>query len=131
MLKVPCELKAYWDQRLKESGFKDIEIEINGERLLEKSANPHLKTAAVISDSKIAYYRAVSRKTSIHEFASELERQIMIAYSEGVSQAEIKRRMEDIGIKMHRETLYEMIYQYLGLWGIKPYYKKWAPKRKP
>ena len=126
------ELKAYWDQKLKDSGLEDIEEEdARGERILKRSApNPLAINPEVIKEAKIDFYRAISRKCTLQQFSNELEEQIMLAYSEGISQAEIKRRMENLGIKMHRETLYEIIYQYLGKWGLKPYYKKWAKKKR-
>lgn len=132
MAKPSERMKRIWEKKLLDSGFEDIEKEINGERVLRDGSAPsaYRSEKEQTREAKLAFYRMVSRKVSITSFPNNLEEQIMSAYAEGVTQADIKRQLEGLGIKMHRETLYEIIYQYLGKWSLKPYYKKWSPKRK-
>jgi len=117
------QLKATWKKKLKESGFEDIEEEKNGVWHLKQHSQGALKRYDenhITQQAKSIFYETLSIRIGETSFPNELEEQIMMAYSEGITQAEIKRRMMRLGIKRHRETIYKIIYKYLRQWGLKP-----------
>ena len=112
------QLLAEWNQKLYESGFRDVEDEKFGERILKKSgsARRYEKLDIITREAKFEYFRRL--QTLVHEthFDNEFERQVMALYAQGVSQAMIKRVMK---IEGHRCKVYYPIYRWLKTWGLK------------
>lgn len=107
-----------WNKKLLSSGFKDIETMDNGEPILKRfdsySRDKNLNT--ITRETDIEYYERVAQLISKTEFNNEQERQIMVLYSEGISQVEIRRILN---IEGHRCKVYNPLYKWLTLWGLK------------
>lgn len=121
-------LQKEWQKKLKDSGFKDIEL-TNGE--LRKSGTEHrfMQASPLEREAKATYFEIVNEKlvqtmgspnpsqTQMY-FCSDfthLELQVMELHADGYSQAEIARRL---GIR-GRSPIYRALYKWLKLWGLK------------
>jgi len=107
-----------WNRKLSDSGFCDIEEMRGGQLQLKKSGTEmrFKRMDTVRREAKAAYFDLVGEKLTQTPIENETERQVLYFYAEGVSQADIKRRM---GIEGHRCKVYRPIYKWLKHWGIK------------
>lgn len=114
------QLLAEWNRKLAESGFKDIEnTGSNGEALPilpTGTMRRYSQLTEIERDAKSIYFREISDRIIETVFKSDLEFQILTLYSEGISQAEIKRKLK---IRGHRCKIYYPIYKWLKKWGLK------------
>lgn len=117
MTKPSAELKSIWNKKLAESGFIDIEEEIKGERVLKQRASNCYRSSNLVEKSaKLQYFLMIGNNINKTKFTNETEKKILLAYSEGVKRAVIEK-----SVNIERRTIYDIIYKYLRLWGMKPY----------
>lgn len=107
-----------WNKKLEESGFIDDEYTNKGERELKKTGtqNRYKKLDQIDRESRFDYFWVVRDRVNKTLFPNHLEKEIMRLYGEGVSQADIKKRL---GIRGHRCKVYRTLYRWLKRWGLK------------
>lgn len=134
------QLRAEWDRRLKESGFVDIEIEIDGERFIRsKSFNegPHQRKYGtqpeVVRDSKAEYFRLLLQCFSNElNFADDSDRLIMELTTDGKSITDISKQLRTNNMRKHnRDTIRYIRRRYENRWGIKLWPQHQMTSRKP
>lgn len=108
-------LSIEWNKKLEESGFKDSETEIKGERRLkQRSTNSFNKGSDFERETRLEYYCFLGYLAHNTIFQNELEQKIMISLSEGATHKEIS---EEIG--RHRHYVEFIIKRWQTNWGIK------------
>lgn len=126
MTKPSPELKKEWDKKLKDSGFKDIEVEVNGNRCLRQRAIPSLsKAARETFKQKAEYYLTISKKFVRQKFPNDLELMVMNHHADGKKIKEIQELLLDYGFKKHRTTITFIIRRWQKRWRL----KNWTPKQ--
>lgn len=109
------ELESQWEQKLTESGFKDIEKRIGEERRFKQSINVHPRDR---HRKKQAYFDLLAECFSREIF---LDYKIMQDYISGKRRVEILKELHALGIQIHYETIRCIIRRYEYKWGIKNY----------
>lgn len=109
---VDPKLKAYWYQRLKESGFKDIERESG--RLRDEVDERTIKRALQDKERREAYYAACAQFLFTFDFTCERARKVWELHSDGLSVRAIAREMD-----MKRPTVHVWIKRFRKLAGIR------------
>ena len=111
-------LMSEWDRRLADSGFRDIEEIKNGQRVLKKSGTQvrFEQSNELVRHAQAQYFAIISKR--IHEtvFEDDCEREILVLYVEGITQAEIRKRLTT---RLSRSTIYKKLYKWLKTWGLK------------
>lgn len=112
------KLLKLWDEKLKDSGFQDIEQTKNGQRILKKSGTEtrFQRSHETVREARVNYYVLLSDKISQTNFKHEIDREILILHAEGVKQVEIKTKLSS---QLSRSTIYKKLYKYLREWGLK------------
>lgn len=117
------DLLKDWNQKLAETGFRDIEETRHGELTLKKSGTEgrfrSMDTQLVQARAK--YYEIIGQRIVETQFDSDQEKRICALYFEGYNQAEIRRQLGEVGKKglLHRETIFKYLTKYLKRWGLK------------
>lgn len=113
---IECaETYHFWQERLKESGFYDFEIE--GEKI-----NARINESDKISKTKqndIFYYSEISAFAQKNKFNNDSYKRIMELRSEGFGISEILRKLLEENIKINRETIRYIIRRFEFKWGIR------------
>jgi hypothetical protein len=116
------ELSREWAKKLAESEFKDIEVEINGERKLQQYTITAYRTAGMQDrmyvESRVRYFDLVLECINRDVRLSQVERFIMTLYAEGQQQCEILKQLQRMGHKCHRITISRMVCRCLTKWGL-------------
>lgn len=112
------DLLAEWNKKLRDSGFKDAERIRFGRLVPKKTGSQHRYEAMdpIVRQGRIDYFRTLTHLVATTSFDKPLEQQIMALYAQGVTQAMIKRVLE---IEGNRSRIYDPIYKWLKLWGLK------------
>ena len=112
------ELLKEWNQKLYESGFRDVEVMREGELILKWDASErrHQRMDEVVREARAQFFRSVAECVVKTQFESDLERRILSLYAQGMSQAAIQRKL---CIKGHRCKVYIPLYRWLEAWGLK------------
>jgi len=130
------DLKREWEQRLKDDGFQDIEVEKRGERHLKRYAD------APVHDSKLepeqvalreAYFDLL-RDWCLKEMAFEdaSDRIIMERTAAGAQIWEISKELRELGYrKSNRDTIRYVRRRYETKWGIRIWRQADMVSRKP
>lgn len=90
------KLKAIWDKKLKNSGFRDIEYKDGS---LERGAPNLSKQAPVQVEAIEAYYTMARHFILEYDFESELEKTIWCYHSEGLSYRDIAILLKKVKVK--------------------------------
>lgn len=108
--------KKDWYQKLKESGFKDIEVVVGNEEKLRQYSKGYA------NNDKLDYYQALTYYVSSESFDNETDEFIMIRCSNGTKIKDISDELKKNSKKRsHRETIRYIIRKYEVRWGIKNY----------
>jgi len=126
------ELSKEWDQKLENSGFKDEETTIDGERVLKQQASNVYRQADVITkEAKLKYYQQLSSAVQKDPPTDPIHKIIMTMTAEGATIKEIvkvlakkKYRLRAHGA-IDRHTVGFIRRRYEMKWGI----KHWNPKQ--
>jgi hypothetical protein len=135
------ELQKDWYQKLKDTGFEDIEtLTSNGFRLKQEHRRFFRSRGdrdrdmwqTVFIEAKTNYYLRLTHKVNDPEteFRSDLDRIIMTLHSEGFSKVQIVQFLEAFGYKRKRKAIIYLIRRYEHKWGLKTYTQKQL-NRKP
>ncbi len=114
-------LQEAWYQRLTESGFQDAEELVAGELVLKQtSANGRSRDELTRTD-KEDYYTAISQKVQETVFTSDVDRIILVRYSEGRKIKHICEELATLGQRRCRETIRFKVRIYEMAWGLRQY----------
>jgi hypothetical protein len=91
------KLQAEWDEKLKESGFQDIES--RDDRLKKWSTKLFSYYQSDAWEAKRTYYQMAENFLGDYKFETEREKTIWAYHSEGISCRNISKIFKDAGIK--------------------------------
>lgn len=122
------ELEALWNERLVESGFKDVEkMKRNGERVLrQRSTNVYRQASQSVRMSREKYFQLIAENFYQTEFNREIDKTVMGLFAEGVSIKNIVLELKGQNISIHRQTIRFIIRRFEHIWGI----KYWSAKER-
>lgn len=110
-------LKKEWYNKLKETGFDDIEHSNGSLKQLHSSKflSDHNGSASIehtqhFNKYKAEYYRLATHFLNDHKFESKVEKFIWHLHSEGVSTRDIVSRLSDLGVKKTRWPVRVVVY---------------------
>jgi ATP/maltotriose-dependent transcriptional regulator MalT len=111
-------LLTEWNRILKESGLKDIERSQGGELELKRPGTMRRYESMDLTtrEAKEEYFRLVAMRVASTDFKNEREEKILNLYAQGMSQAEIQKRLK---IRGHRCKVYYPLYRWLKEWHLK------------
>lgn len=114
------KLKAYWYDKLKESGFHDIELDPYGPPSSFIHMAPHIKWA------NQDYFQVIKSYVKDHntKFRNETDRYVMMRHSQGAKIKEITDELNLLSEERDRKTIRTMIRRYEMAWGIRTYTRK-------
>lgn len=112
------ELRSEWEERLKNSGFVDIEDEKG--RLKQNAGNSYRTTTHTIIESKQRYYELLNQGYH-HEgqFRDAVEKIVMLLRARGLKIKDICHGLRSIKRRCHRDTVRRIIRHYEARWKIK------------
>lgn len=114
------QLSKNWDQRLKDSGFIDSELEIKGDRVLKQRAtNVYRQASQLERESRFEYYSFLGYLSHNTLFPNDLEKYVMVRHSEGATIKEIVHEISLRGISRDRKTIRYIIRRWQMKWGIR------------
>lgn len=123
-------LQKEWDERLKETGFEDIEKNIGGERVLKQSSDYAYRRkehTQVYRENKLSYFMLLAEfLAKERNFDDESDRLIMMRTSDGWTIQEISQELKSLGKnKFNRDTIRYIRRRYENRWGI----RAWKPEQ--
>lgn len=101
-------LKKEWYNKLKETGFEDIEQDDNYLKSWTSSL-VKARNKGSYSESKAEYYRIASHFLHDHAFVSKKEQFIWERHSEGISIRNIAIALKQAGIPTYRRDVHDTI----------------------
>jgi site-specific recombinase XerC len=108
-------LSVQWNRKLDDSGFKDAETDLKGERgLKQRATNSYRQATQLERETRLEYYCFLGHLAQNTVFKNALERLIMVMHSEGATCREIA---DEIG--RHRHYVEFIIKRWQTTWGIK------------
>lgn len=104
-------LQKIWYQKLKESGFKDIENTNDVQRRLIIWDSLHFQTHYSPEEfyEKQEYFRRASLFLHDYRFKNKIEKTIWDLHSEGCSLRSISTRLLSLRVKMNKDTVNKII----------------------
>lgn len=119
-------LSIVWNKQLEQTGFKDAEIELKGDRALkQRSTNAYRQATQLERDTRLDYYMLLGQWVNQTQFPNDLERYVMSRCAEGATIQEIISGIQRDGLFIHRQTVRHIIRRWQMKWGI----KYWTPKQ--
>ena len=110
------ELQAQWYERIKETGFVDIE---KSELLKQNAPNSYRQAAKIVRDAKLLYHLLLSAKLEEHKCDNDIDTFVMMALSQGLTFMKISGELKKRGHNTHRETIRFIRRKYEHRWGIR------------
>lgn len=112
------QLQKEWYDKLKQIGFRDIEVTVGTEqKLMQYSTGLRL-----VDNDKLAYYQALTYFVFTEQFDNDTDRLVLTRRADGVKIKDISAEMRHMGLKhFHRESIRYIIRRYEVRWGLKTY----------
>lgn len=121
------QLETEYNELLKKNGFVDIEVHVNGEKVLSQyAAKAHWQPKTLSRLGKLKYYEDLLHHAYNFNFESNIDQVILCLRAEGKSIKNILLELNKIGINKHRETIRFIIRRYEHSWGL----KNWTLKQR-
>lgn len=108
------DLLKEWNQKLADSGFKDIEK--TDQTIRSGSQSRYGRLSAQEKQSQAQYYEIIGNQILKTDFQEEQEKKILCLYFEGFTQEQIRKQFDP---PIHRTTVYRKLYKWLRAWGLK------------
>lgn len=119
-------LLKVWNQKLEDSGFEDAEIELKTERRLkQKASNVYRQAHPLEREIKLEYFLRLGFLAHNANYPNDLEKIIMVNYSEGASIKKIIEEINKNGYSRDRRTIRFIIRRWQTKWKI----KIWSPSQ--
>lgn len=113
-------LKREWYNRLKKSGFVDIEEERGGETYLKQnSANAYRGADALTREAKELYFTRLCQLVSATKFPSPIDALVMEQYANGLKYKDTQLALIAAKTPRRRETIWRIRTRWLKEWGLK------------
>lgn len=105
------ELKAYWYQKLKDSGFKDAENSRGflKDRHVDKFAKDHTKQEY---EEKENYFRYAGQLLHDYEFPNSFEKRVWELHCTGLSLREIAFQLRNRGNQVNKDNVQKITSKY-------------------
>jgi hypothetical protein len=119
-------LAQEWERHLSESGFRDAEMTVKGDRILREPANNAVRRRSqVVREAGAEYFALLAEKFAQEtDFADESDRLIMEATVNGWTIKEISQYLSQYGLKKaNRDTIRYIRRRYEMRWRI----RHWEP----
>lgn len=114
------DLYTEWNQKLKESGFEDSEVESRGERLLkQRSSNSYRQADELERQTRLDYFLLLGYLAYNTDFDNDFDKLVMLRHSEGKTIKEIVDEINTQGISRDRKTIRFIIRRWQMRWGIR------------
>lgn len=114
------EANLEWNKILKESGFVDAEIELNGGvTLKQRATNAYRQASQLERDTRLDYYLHLGYWTHNTKFPNKLEAFIMTRHAEGATIKEIVEEIKTKHRSLNRKTIRFIIRRWQTKWGIR------------
>ncbi len=125
-------LQITWYEKLSQSGFKDIEKFKGDELVLAQSASHCFGNLDALSSFlKASYFRLLAQliydETTV--FRNEVDRHILIRYSEGMKIKYIVQELKMLKMPRDRNSVRFIVRRYEMIWGIRNYTAKQLHKK--
>ncbi len=111
------ELQKEWENKLRESGFVDVEDDRG--KLRQNASNSYRTTNHTLINAKLRYYELLGHWNHEKDFRDHVERLVMERRANGVMIKDICKELEGMGERCHRETVRWIIQFYEKRWKIK------------
>lgn len=112
------QLQAKWEEKLRQSGFVDIEDEKN--RLRQNAGNSYRTTTYILIENKRRYYELLGQGYHREkEFRDTVEKIVMLLRARGLKIKDICLGLESVNERSHRDTVRKIIRHYEARWKIK------------
>ena len=111
------KLQLVWNEKLKESGFK--------EELENIASTSYGKASPLERETRLEYYLKVEECFNKTIFDDPAECIIMGLHAQGCDSREIGVKLLEAGISRHKRTILYTIKRYQMKWGI----RSWTPKQ--
>lgn len=108
-------LQKVWEQKLRDSGFKDAEAD---GKLRQNAANSYRTKELAVIESKQSYYEVLGQKYHEEQFKDQVDAYVIERRSQGVSLIQIRQELKSQGKKNGRETIRKIIRFYERKWRI-------------
>lgn len=116
-----------WNVKLKASGFEDAEIDLKDDRALkQRSTNAYKQASQIERDAHLEYYIFLGHLAHDTIFPNEVEKYVMLRYSEGAEIKEIVKETQKMGGPKYRDTITYIVRRWETNWGI----KNWSLKQR-
>lgn len=115
-------LQKHWYEKLSKLGFKDIETFKGGDFvLIQTAAHCYGGADEFVRESKADYFAAIARAAMDDGtfYRNEIDKHIIIRYSEGAKIKEIVEELLAKGTPRHRHSIRFIIRRYVMAWGLK------------
>jgi hypothetical protein len=113
------ELQNEWEAKLKDAGFKDIETDINGNRVLgQVSSNSYRGVSDTEKETRVRYFDILRSRFHEESFLDLVERIIMERRIDGVKIKDISLELKAMGERSCRDTIRSIIKKYERKWYI-------------
>lgn len=118
-------MQKAWYQRLKDSGFEDVERLVGHEMELRQCAE-HVfgDNSATDVEEKIDYQSFLTDMIRQTKFKREVDRLILVFHARGMAASQISRELERLGQRRNRDTVRYRIRIFEMKWGIRKYTPK-------
>jgi hypothetical protein len=103
------KLQKKWDEKLKKSGFKDIESRATGALENNSTSGGTIDKRRVTWELQAEYYRLATHFSNDHTFKSEFERVLWEYHSNGLSVREITETINKVKSKKTDKTTVQEI----------------------
>jgi hypothetical protein len=115
------KLAKTWDKKLKQSGFKDAEISLKGDRALKQRAtNSYRQANELEREARLEYFSIMGKFAHNTCFNNLIEQHVMIRHSEGSTIKEILKELWKLKrITRNRKTIRFIIRRWQNKWGVK------------
>jgi hypothetical protein len=114
------ELQKKWEEKLTESGFKDIEHSSGNLKL--KTSSGYRNHKCMMSqeeiDAKSEYYRVLGQRHHEEIYTDPVAFYVMDRKADGVSVVQIMKELKEQGLKNSWPTVRKILRCYEAKWGI-------------
>ena len=120
------ELQDEWYQKLKDSGFQDIEKTVDEEqKLKQRSSNVYRQAPEVVRENKENYFTYLGQHIHDEGCDSPVDLHILSRRAEGAKYREIVEELKQMGTPRNRHSVRYIIRRYEKRWGI----RYWKPEQ--
>lgn len=116
------ELERLWEEKLRQSGFIDVEKTLGSDRdLQQRASNAYRNASDVTKETRLAYYSMISERYARARFCDPLHRFVMQRVADGRKLTEIHAELIEMQTEINYETIRFIVRRYEYKWKIRNY----------